>query len=407
MVLDLEMTLLRFIYEVHHIMLVFPPVFPVTRARRGFTLVELLVVIAIIGTLVGLLLPAVQSAREAARKSACQNNVKQIALGALNYESAKKLYPTSGEGKDNYNGAAKFGATLGGDMLNLHSFFTQILGYVEEAAIAAKLNLRTPYWDPANNASCATKVAAFMCPSNAITQDAFAGTNSSATGSAFPYYGRTDYMPVAYTDIDPSTGTRNKNGAYAQGLLTCDQTSNTRNAIDGTSKCVIFFEDAGRNAYNAGKRNTALPGNTIWMRSGNGPAQVIQASDPQFSACNASDCNGMDPGSGAYGSGAGTCPNRWCDPDCASGVSGAPHQESTNSKSIINNTATPVGGDASTCLWLQNNCGPNDEPFSPHSGGGCFAGFADGSVKWISATIDVQTARMLCDPKDGGTLSYE
>ena len=64
--------------------------------RGGFTLVELLVVIAIIGTLVGLLLPAVQSAREAARKSACINNVKNIALGLLNHESANKCFPSGG-----------------------------------------------------------------------------------------------------------------------------------------------------------------------------------------------------------------------------------------------------------------------------------------------------------------------
>jgi prepilin-type N-terminal cleavage/methylation domain-containing protein len=65
--------------------------------RRGrhdaFTLVELLVVIAIIGILVALLLPAVQAAREAARRTQCVNQMKQIGLGALNYESTKKEFP--------------------------------------------------------------------------------------------------------------------------------------------------------------------------------------------------------------------------------------------------------------------------------------------------------------------------
>lgn len=50
-------------------------------------------VIAIVATLIGLLLPAVQTAREPARRSACSNNLKQIALGMDLYESARKSFP--------------------------------------------------------------------------------------------------------------------------------------------------------------------------------------------------------------------------------------------------------------------------------------------------------------------------
>ena len=69
--------------------------FKLVDSPRGFTLVELLVVIAIIAILVSLLLPAVNSAREAARKLQCTNNIRQVALAVLNYESANRELPPS------------------------------------------------------------------------------------------------------------------------------------------------------------------------------------------------------------------------------------------------------------------------------------------------------------------------
>jgi len=63
------------------------------RQASGFTLVELLVVIAIIGVLVALLLPAIQAARESARRMSCSNNIRQLGLAMIGYESANRKFP--------------------------------------------------------------------------------------------------------------------------------------------------------------------------------------------------------------------------------------------------------------------------------------------------------------------------
>src|SRR5436309_7204196 len=118
------------------------------KKNQGFTLIELLVVIAIIGILMALLLPALQAAREAARRTQCTNNIKQMGLGAHLFADAHAGgLPTSGENYTMLNDTPTKGAAF-----DRHSFFTQILPYIDQQLLFDKIDLTRYYNDDVNKA---------------------------------------------------------------------------------------------------------------------------------------------------------------------------------------------------------------------------------------------------------------
>jgi prepilin-type N-terminal cleavage/methylation domain-containing protein len=130
------------------------------QTRVGFTLVELLVVIAIIGLLVGLLLPAVQSARESARRMQSQNNLKQIGLALLNYESALKTFPSGYV--SSVGGPSMNAATL--DAAPGWAWGTLLLPYMEQSALYNQLDMSLPCWHSRNAVIVKTRVPGFLNP---------------------------------------------------------------------------------------------------------------------------------------------------------------------------------------------------------------------------------------------------
>lgn len=166
---------------------------------RAFTLVELLVVIAIIAVLIGLLLPAIQKAREAAARTKCTNNLKQLSLGALNYQSEIGFFAPGVLLQDGYEytyATYSYYAPpppIPGQGFN---FFMALLPYVEQGNLYAQIQ---PYFTYAQQASATNSTITLPNGSKIYS---YANMNKN-TNSEYSYTGYNMQYPICNSPTGP------------------------------------------------------------------------------------------------------------------------------------------------------------------------------------------------------------
>ncbi len=217
----------------------------------GFTLVELLVVIAIIGVLVALLLPAVQAAREAARRTQCVNNLKQMGLGAANYESARgrfppgRLLPDWTDASGDSRGGSSYNGVQITDKTGFYSVHIWLLPYMEANNVYNLINFNVAQvkkmtnvpsiGDNPNLAAYSTAQGLFICPSDANTGQVISENNyRSNFGGSTPAAGGNGNQDILLGRAWSVAG----NGAFTigrKGLKAGEYT-------DGLSNTAFFSE---------------------------------------------------------------------------------------------------------------------------------------------------------------------
>lgn len=298
---------------------------------RAFTLVELLVVVAIIGTLVGLLLPAVQASREAARRLECAEKVRQLCLALQGHHAAKGGLPP--------------GRTATGI-----SGLTFLLPHLEQETLFGRVDPAAAWNAPVHAAVAATRVAAFICPSDpAVSLPASLGpSNYRLNQGSGILWGNPPTSPS-----DPNFGIPAPDGPFF-----LDSRVRFQDVRDGTSHTAAISE------HDIGDFNNGLATprtDTFWPQTS--PATADEA---------VAGCRGIDPTNLAF--------------QRVSDV-GAPWLYGYHSTTIYFHVAPPG---SRSCMFPPGRIATAAQSSHP---GGVTVGMCDGSTRFVSERIDLAVWR--------------
>jgi len=274
--------------------------------KHAFTLVELLVVITIIGILIALLLPAVQAAREAARRAQCQNNLKQLGLGCLNYENQQKSFPPASVWADLWPGRNSTDIDVQNQSNLRETWAILILPFIEQQALYNAFNRAFPINADVNAGPRSTEIPIMLCPSDSFNRTKYSGTPGSPhTSNHGPNWARGNYGANGALGFQSDSAHCNDYGTGGsgcaasvqgwadnriRGVMGANAACRIEDIRDGTSQTIMLLE------IRAGVAPNDCRG--VWAMSGAGPSAcwahgyVGDAAGPNPITYNADDIAG-------------------------------------------------------------------------------------------------------------------